>query len=274
MSKTELSLFLRASRLEIELNQTLFYERYKKYLGVSLSVFGHYETGERTPKPEYLERIAPILKVHCRSLLHLWARAHMPSPLLREFFDGVPGVSKNVSVRASPDERYRFSRSDKPFLRSYPQLWNICVMFSTHFDGSAFSVSEMAKHLDLKVVETKEHFSALLQLGLILESEKGLFKSNYREFNLPHDDEFTEIRNSNFKNLSGMVLKSYTPEKRALGLAQRFTFTCRPSKANRMIIQSKLTEIEALLSTIKDEGDEVCSLIIGYSDIAKREKSK
>lgn len=269
---TELSMVLKDLRAQKEQTATKFWSSNKKILGVSYEAFKHYENGERVPSIEYLRRISPIIGTEFRTLCHLWARAQMPDEESKSFFDGVPGVSNNISARAKPEEIYRFSRSDVRHLNEFPQLYMVAVFMAAYHESKPFSINEIMKFSELNKSETRKLISLLIDMGLVISVSKDLYKSKYRVYDIPRDDEyFKPIRDRNFKTFGDKVLKNFSTEKRNRGEAQRFTFSTRLTPELQRMIQAKLSELESHFDTIPaGQGERMGTVCVAFSDYVTR----
>jgi len=269
---SELSIVLKKLRSIKEQTATRFWSNNKKNLGVSYEAFKHYENGERIPSIEYLRRIAPLIGSEYRTLCHLWARAQMPDDESKSFFDGAPGFSANISTRAKPEEIYRFSRSDVKNLLESPQLYMVSVFMAAYHDSKPFSVSEIMKFSELNKTETKKLINTLMDMGLVVSINKDQYKSRYKVFDIPRDDEFFKpIRDKNFKTFGDKVLKNFSTEKRNRGEAQRFTFSTRLTPELQRMIQSKLSELESHFDTIPaGNGERMGTVCVAFSDYVSR----
>ena len=267
----ELAFFIRSKRKLVCNTSREFWEKYQTKLCVEEAAYRNYESGNRFPDIGFLQRIAPLIRVEVKTLCHLWARSKMPSPETKDFFPGIPEYSPTHTARALPHEIYRFNRTDIKLLKKHTELFAIASFLAAYFDSDPVSVSEIAEAANITKQEAYKQLSVLDEMGIVFSTSKDHYKCKYKDCEVPRDDEFfTEVRNNNFRLLSGLVLKSYSVKKREQNLAQRFTFTFRPSEEALKRIQNKFSEIEAILDSIPDKGDKVYTMGVVLSDVMER----
>jgi len=270
--KSELSQFLKKLRGHIDPVASRFFDQNRTKLGVSYSVFVHYENGTRLPSIEYLLRVAPLLSAKVSDLCHLWARAQMPTEETKTYFNLPDGTIRSQQPRVTHNDIYRFSRSDINILKQEPRLFLIANFLAAFSDDKPISVSEVARLAGVAKPIAITALKKLTDLGVVFALKGNMYKSKYKDFEIPRDDDaFREVRDNNFKLIGGIVLKNFTTKKRNLGEAQRFTFTLRMTPEIQRLIQAKLSEIERFFDTLPtSHGVRLGSVCISFSDYFER----
>ncbi len=199
----------------------------------------------------------------------------MPDDESKSFFDGVPNLHSEAPARANHNEIYRFSRNDIRTLVKHPEMFLIASFMGAYHGSGPMSFEEIKKFSELPTQKLTALLNEMARMGLIDSDVKKAFVSRYKDFEVPRDDEeFRNVRDNNFRLISGKVLKAFTTEKRNRGEAQRFTFTTLLDDEQQRIVQAKLTELEHYLDSIPIKGNKFSSICVTFSDYFTRENRK
>ncbi len=253
-----------------------YWFEYQSELKISYPHYSAVEAGTKFPDINLTVAIAKTLKADLRLFCHTWARDQMPTAESKAFFEPVPGKEAQgipLTFSIPLDDFYVFTEKQILALKTISATWEVLCYINALTEFTPQNEKQISLALGYSIDEVNKAVNWLRNEGLVFY-EHGKLITHRHYFHLPNTEEFSEIRNINYFNISKKIIKSLEFNLIKKKEAYRTTFLRRLTRLQAQEFTKHMDDVVGHLGNIDNTGSEFYGLAVAFGPLIKPKNSK